>query len=695
MKKITTLLLLLLAFTSTLFAQTKTYCDSLTADFSYSVSGTKVTFTIKTTGSIIGQEWVFGDGTSGKDLSPIHDYGKPGTFQPCVTIKLKNLRDPKNPCVRKVCKSVTIQDPCSSFNPKANIKVDSTGLAFFEADFDSAYTYYWDFGDNTNGTTRAGKHQYKPGSYKACVKVYNTKTKCYKYICFNLTVGNPCDKFNPSADVKVDTSGVATFEADKDSSYTYKWTFGDGTYSTDRTGKHQFKPGTYQVCVKITNTKTNCEKILCKTITVKGSSNPCSNFNPKFEYKIDTSGKATFWGNNTNTSYVYLWSYGDGTAGSGSQVTHTYKAGTYKFCVTIKDTANKCDKTICETITVKGRNTDSCKYFNPEFGFKVDGTVVVFEAKSGSNLTYEWTFGSFGSSKDRVVKVDFKKPGIYKACVTITDTKTGCKKTICKEVVIKTKNTSDPCKDFNPKVSFQMESGKVSFTADGGKGATFAWDFGDGSKGSKDRSPVHTYAKSGKYNVCVTVYDAKRKCKKTICFSIEVTVKSSNPCDKFNPEFKLSINGNKVVAEASNLSGVQYFWSWGDKQTDTGRVADHTFKVSGSYTICLTAYDVKNKCKKTVCKTISLKQKMIGLNNGDEVLMAYPNPADHNVYVVTTSESPAKIIVKDLKGNEILRHDATPDASKTIDLWIAELPKGIYFMTVEQDGKIETTKFMK
>lgn len=701
MKKITSFLFILILSVSAVFGQTRSYCDSIQADYSYTVSGTKVSFTVKTTGSIIAQEWSFGDGTAGKDLNAVKDYGKPGTYQPCLTLKLKNLRDPNNPCVKKICKSVTIQDPCSTFKPKASLTLDSNGVATFEADFDSSYSYYWDFGDNTNSSNRTGKHQYKAGSYKACVKIYNTKTKCYAYVCFNITVGgNPCDKFKPGASVKVDSNGVATFEADSGANLTYKWSFGDGTYATTRTGKHQYKAGTYQACVTITDSKTNCTKTLCFTVNVRGS-DPCSNFNPKFEYKIDSNGKVYFWGvnsNGTNYKLMYVWSFGDGTSGTGTQVSHTYKPGTYKFCVTIKDSVSKCSKTYCETITIKGGGSvpDSCKYFNPTFGYKLDGTKVVFEAQYGSTYSYEWSFGNFGSSKDRIAKIDFKNPGTYKVCLTVYDSKTGCKKTVCKEIIIKGKNTKDPCKDFNPKVGFQIQGGKVFFTGDGGKGATFEWNFGDGSKGSKDRNPVHTYAKSGKYTVCVIVYDIKRTCKKQICFTIEVTVKSSDPCTKFNPDFGFSINGNKITVEGNKTSNVKYFWDFGDKQSDTGRVTDHTYKVSGKYTVCMTAYDVVNKCKKTVCKTITLKQRLIGQNNGEDAqIMTYPNPVEQNVYVITNSVSAAKIIIKNTNGVELMRYDATPDDANTIQLWVEQLPKGVYYMSVEQDGKVETTKFIK
>ena len=701
MKKITAALVLMLALSTSLFAQKATYCDSITAEFTTTISGGKVTFAVKTSQTPITHEWSFGDGTNSKDLNPTHEY-KSGSFTPCVYLTFKNIRDPKNPCVKKVCKSITISDPCGKFNPEFTYSVGNDGVVTFEASSSgssTAYTYKWDFGDNTSSTDRVVKHTYKSGIYKVCVTITDPVSKCTKVVCKEVTVKGNCDNFKPTADITIDKDGVATFEASAGTNYTYKWDFGDNTTSTDRVGKHTYKTGSYKVCVTITDPATKCTITLCKELTYSGS-DPCKDFNPKFEYKIGENGVVSFWGGNSGNTLTYFWNYGDGTSGTWMQTTHTYKPGKYKVCASIYDEKLRCKKDVCIEFEIKETNTDPCKSFNPEFGYKVDGNVVVFEGKSapsGTTYTYSWTFSNNQSSKDRIVKVDFKKPGTYKACVTITDPKTKCTKTICKEIVIKGKATEDPCKDFNPKVSFQIAGNKVNLEVDGGKNATFEWSFGDGTKGSKDRKVSHEYSKPGKYNICVTAYDAKRNCKKTICFTLEVKGKDSDPCKNFNPSFTYkSVNG-KVTVEGTNLSGVEYSWSWGDKQYSKGRVADHTYKTTGKYTICMVAYDPKTGCKKEICKTIEVNQRMEKPNEGDntESLIVYPNPASNVISVTTLSNSEAKIIVRDVYGAEVIRYDATPNQNNTIDLMIESLPKGTYYINVFQDGKSDSQKFMK
>ena len=105
----------------------------------------------------------------------------------------------------------------------------------------------------------------------------------------------------------------------------------------------------------------------------------------------------------------------------------------------------------------------------------------------------------------------------------------------------------------------------------------------------------------------------------------------------------------------------------------------------------------KTGCKKTVCKTIEIGgNRFITPEQGEkETIMVYPNPADTKISVVSPSNSEAKIYVKDANGAEVLRYDATPNEHNTIDILINDLPKGTYYIYLDQDGKVQTTKFVK
>src|SRR5262249_29273731 len=74
------------------------------------------------------------------------------------------------------------------------------------------------------------------------------------------------------------------------------------------------------------------------------------------------------------------------------------------------------------------------------------------------------------------------------------------------------KNANPVASVGGPYTGLEGSSVAVAFSATAGDGArlTYAWDFGDGSKGSGASRPTsHTYADNGTYNVMLAVDDGK------------------------------------------------------------------------------------------------------------------------------------------------------------------------------------------
>lgn len=189
----------------------------------------------------------------------------------------------------------------------------------------------------------------------------------------------------------------------------------------------------------------------------------------------------------------------------------------------------------------------------------------------GSNLRYWWDFGDSSSSALQNPHHIYNAAGskVRFACLTVTDTLTGCYNTYCDYVFL-----SRSCKDsslFNPmhpcpraympvcgcdSVTYgnpceAIYYGGITSWTQGECGApppgcfayfsystdpvnpltiyfmassfgfvqTFSWDFGDGSV-SSDEMPVHTFGAPGIYQVCITVTDAAANCSETYCRDI-------------------------------------------------------------------------------------------------------------------------------------------------------------------------------
>jgi PKD repeat protein len=108
-----------------------------------------------------------------------------------------------------------------------------------------------------------------------------------------------------------------------------------------------------------------------------------------------------------------------------------------------------------------------------------------------------------------------------------------CDTTICTSIKV-------DCNPCNAKASFTVDSiatnGKmyVKNTSTGAK--YYVWNFGDSSANSKDKTPVHQFAASGGYTVCLTAYDSTGSCSTTYCYTLKVIKSRSSSANTGNVE---------------------------------------------------------------------------------------------------------------------------------------------------------------
>jgi len=134
----------------------------------------------------------------------------------------------------------------------------------------------------------------------------------------------------------------------------WKWSFGDGTYSTQKNPAHTYsKAGNYTVSLKVTNAAGTNTKTIKNYITVKTApQKPIAAFSA-----APTSGKSPlkvqFTDKSTGSPTLWKWSFGDGTYSTQKNPAHTYsKAGKYTVSLTVKNTRGSNTKTISGYIIV-------------------------------------------------------------------------------------------------------------------------------------------------------------------------------------------------------------------------------------------------------------------------------------------------------------------------------------------------------
>jgi PKD repeat protein len=171
-----------------------------------------------------------------------------------------------------------------------------------------------------------------------------------------------------------------------------------------------------------------------------------------------------------------------------------------------------------------------------------------------------------------------------------------------------------------PAVSFTnhvVSLGQLQFTslANAAEIASWEWDFGDGYT-SNDTNPLHTYAGTAVYDVCLTVTSVSG-CVNTICKEITVNTVLDLAVDFNINNASQCLNGN--LFSFNNTSSIstsgyyldRYFWDFGDGTTDTLRHGLHTYSDVGTYIVKLVVWEAPGGSSDSITKVVRVVGKPI------------------------------------------------------------------------------------
>ncbi len=267
--------------------------------------------------------WTFGDGTSVSGVqadpnvaNPTHNYTQGGTYVVCLRIK-KNISATNTPCVREICKTITVQSPC---NIQVNFTMHRDSLSPRKVYFNNQTIVTttnaiakWSFGDGTYAGTWNAVHEYaQPGTYRVCLTI-QTEPNCVREKCDTIII--------PATAPSCKDLSVFKFEKFSNDNQKYKfipqhilndvqytWTFGDGTGSHDPIATHRYaQPGIYTACLTAWR-GPNCASTTCKEIRVLPQIN-CDSIHVSYNYQRDplVPNKIYFYANGNYPILDQTW----------------------------------------------------------------------------------------------------------------------------------------------------------------------------------------------------------------------------------------------------------------------------------------------------------------------------------------------------------------------------------------------------
>lgn len=341
--------------------------------------------------------------------------------------------------------------------------------------------------------------------------------------------------------------------------YSYSWDFGDGITLNNQinsTVSHTYLPGSYVVCLTVTNQQTNCSSSYCDSISIQPTNT--NNCNANFSHFTTSNSSFQFNAQNLNSNLSYNWNFGDGTIGTGTSVNHTYSTnGSYQVCLTVTDSINgSCSDVSCSNVVINSIPNNPC--VASFYWFDSSAFMIQFYSEFySSTSSYSWDFGDGATSSDAYSIHTYNQAGTYSVCLTVSNANEGCTNTYCDTITVGTQNPTSCDANFYLFQDSLDATAIYAWNLSTGTNLNYFWSFGDGAT-SSEQFPTHVYDEVGIYDLCLTVYNSD--CSDSICQPIEVLVKAqgvtlyviSQDSELSTPDLELDWNLNVFPNPATN-----------------------------------------------------------------------------------------------------------------------------------------------
>src|SRR5437016_2047400 len=601
---------------------TEFFGHPLSATFSYSPSspqvGQQVTFTASASGGTTPYSfsWSFGDGSTGTGSSATHAYSSAGSFTVILTVKDRS--SPQQTATSQ--QSVIVSSPppaltaSFTYSPSAPQTGQQVTFTASASGGTGPYTFSWSFGDGSTGSGSSVTHTYlSAGTYTIVLTLKDSGSPQQTVSSQqSVTVSSPPPAltgsftFSPSSPQVGQSVSFSGSASGGTSPYSYSWSFGDGSTGTGSSVTHTYSSaGSFTVTLTVKDSGSPQQTVTSQqTVSVTSPPPPLtasftfSPSSPQAGEQVSFTGSAS----GGTSPYSYGWSFGDGSTGSGSSVTHTYlSAGTYTIVLTLKDGSSPQQTATSQqpiTVTSPPPAFTASFTYNPSSP-QVGQTVSFNGSASGgvSPYSYSWSFGDGSTGAGSSVSHAYPSAGSFTVGLTVKDSGSPQQTTTSQQSITISSSPPALTASFSYSPSSPQAGQQVTFTASASGGTVpyaYSWSFGDGSSGT-GASVTHTFAAAGTFNVVLTVNDSGSP-QQTMSSQQSITVSSPPPAlaasFTYSPSSPQTGQSVSFTGSASGgLSPYRYSWNFGDGSTGAGSSAGHTYSSAGSFTVTLTVKD--------------------------------------------------------------------------------------------------------
>jgi len=294
--------------------------------------------------------------------------------------------------------------------------------------------------------------------------------------------------------------------------------------------------------------------------------------------------------------FVHSWEFGDdnprseaergdGSSGTGNPIVHVFAlSGTFPVTLTV---SNACGQTVVgDTVEVICEPVAGASLAWEPLAPGVGQVVTLTAEAAGSEpISYAWALGDGAVALGDVVTHTYAHTGTYGIVLTATNdcgqqAVSDSLAVIC-DPVTEAEFTWEP---LTPEVGRPVI---LSAQANGSPSISFAWDLGDGSQATGPEV-AHTYSQTGTYTLVLTATNA--------CGEATVSHKVVVVCNPamgagftwipLSPEVGHPVS---FTATASGTIPISYTWDFGDGAFGSGAAVAHTYTLSNTYGVALTA----------------------------------------------------------------------------------------------------------